>query len=825
MSIHRKLTTVAAVAALAFGLAACGGGGSDTSDAPPAVEAPDLSPAQMAAAAAASAAAAAVAAQADNQAADAASYAVAQNAAARAAAASQAAASATTLEAAQAAAAEAEVERANAVKYANMVMAAHVEANALAAAMMAADTAATAAEDAATAAEAAAATVTSLTGEGTDQAEAANAAAMTARAAADAARTASDAAQGAETSGDAEMYQATAESEQGKAEYQQAKADELQRESQVAHDTSAGQNEMRDIADARDAAKDAADSVAAHLTAVQGKAADAHDQAVAARAAADRAKSARRDYANADKYATMAETEARTAQAALTAAMGANSDAQAALAAANAADTSDEAEAQQALAEAADVIALEAHTGTTGAGMAYMAASDAAAKAAEASGVNVLAILSALNAEEITAAAAKRMQLAALNTHLAAMAADDDNANAALDVGDAASRVIWRYHGDLGGDNAVGGDAANADSEPGEGELEIVIEPTGGQEAELTRDNPMTAGDDETNFVKGSGLGDFAEYHITGEATEDGDRTLTIVFTDKEQARGPIAASTANFQNAVPVASRLSDFTGTTANYDHDGDSRTPAIAVTVSCQDGVTCNAPEDSRGNVISVTGYRISTADVGVPVEAVPEDEDDTYLAFGMWLAVDGEDAETFGAFDFGGAATTATTAVTGTATYNGKAAGVHNMPSATNFFHADATLNANFGNATAEGSVTGRIHNIMSGGTAIGDDIRLVRNVDADGNAVSNITAAGAFNGTANMGAGVTNPQTSVVSYPFNGVWSGQFYNAAPGSAPAGTAPMSAAGTFGVTHTDMMGTPTDTTDDQTSSFVGAFGAHRN
>ena len=145
-------------------------------------------------------------------------------------------------------------------------------------------------------------------------------------------------------------------------------------------------------------------------------------------------------------------------------------------------------------------------------------------------------------------------------------------------------------------------------------------------------------------------------------------------------------------------------------------------------------------------------------------------------------------------------------------------MHNTPSATNFFHGDATLTADFGNATEQGMVTGRISNIMSGGNSVSDSIYLDRVGDT-----ANILAGGTFNGRARMGAGVMNPETGVVSYPYNGAWAGRFYNDAP-AVPANQAPMSAAGTFGVQHTDRMGTPDDATDDETSSFVGAFGAHR-
>ena len=707
MSTRKNILTAFLASVLTIGLAACGGG----SDQPEMMEEmPDPGVVSAAAAsataadAAAGAAEAAVQAQNGNMDADPASFGVAQREAQRAraaadaaqAAADAAAAAATTAAAqaqadiAAAKATEAGTARDDAVMYANMVMAADVERNALAAAKTAADEAAGAAEAAADAAEAAAMKVAELTGDDSNQTTAANTAATEARTAADNARSESDMAQAATESGVAEGHQADAETAQMTAENRQGVAEELQREAQVAADASALQNEARDLAAAQDATKDAADSVAAHLTAVQGKAADAQAQATAARAAANQAMSARRDYANANKYAMMAEAESATAQAALRSAMQANTDAQAALTAANAAETSADAEAQQDIAEAADVVAEEAHTGTTGAGMAYMRAEAAAMKASDYAGMNVLDILEALNAEEITAAAAKTTQLSALNTHLAAMAAEttNGNANAATTVA-----VTWNYAGGAGADGDIATPADNTD--PGEGELDIVITPTGGQAADLTPDDPDTAGDDEQNFVKGIGLGDFDEYHITGAADGSGDRTLTIVFTDKEQAKAPIPASTANFQNEVPIASRLSAFVGGqgdtagSATYDHDGDSRTPGIAVIVTCPTGVTCNAPEDADGNVISITGYRISTASDGVPILAVGEAQDNTYIAFGMWLAIDADGPETFGAFDFGGTATTAVTTVTGTATYNGKAAGVHNMPSATNFFHADAT----------------------------------------------------------------------------------------------------------------------------------------
>ena len=91
--------------------------------------------------------------------------------------------------------------------------------------------------------------------------------------------------------------------------------------------------------------------------------------------------------------------------------------------------------------------------------------------------------------------------------------------------------------------------------------------------------------------------------------------------------------------------------------------------------------------------------------------------------------------------------------------------------------------------------------------------------ADGN----ITAAGAFAGNSRMGAPMV--EGDVVTYTYTGTWRGNFYGApAETDAVNTTTPGSAAGTFGVTGTDNMGTMDDTEDDVTRSYVGAFGAHK-
>ena len=71
--------------------------------------------------------------------------------------------------------------------------------------------------------------------------------------------------------------------------------------------------------------------------------------------------------------------------------------------------------------------------------------------------------------------------------------------------------------------------------------------------------------------------------------------------------------------------------------------------------------------------------------------------------------------------------------------------------------------------------------------------------------------------------------TTVTYMYNGSWSGQFYGPEPKTDTKGvdTLPPAAAGTFGVTGTDNMGTTTGANagdDDVTRRYVGAFGARR-
>jgi hypothetical protein len=302
--------------------------------------------------------------------------------------------------------------------------------------------------------------------------------------------------------------------------------------------------------------------------------------------------------------------------------------------------------------------------------------------------------------------------------------------------------------------------------------------------------------------------------------------------------------------------------------YDHDGDGSdgsdggTAPLTGTFDCVDPTVCSHQRiednaDTTGvneeEVTAISGYKFTGTGT---TDAMPAMDDATYLAFGIWLketVAEATNTYSFGAFRAGGDAVDNDDTVAGmigTATYNGKAAGVHSMAGvdSTNdrvdFFSGDVTLNANFGaldvgtdgvRETADdqlGSVTGVISNIYAGGDPVGHNIYLdVLDLDrGDDVTPNNITATGAFAGRARMGTGKLGPDGEQ-DYPFNGRWNGQFYNPVADVAATTTVdesrnpPISAAGTFGVTNTNTMGTTADTDDDITESYIGAFGAHRD
>ena len=241
-------------------------------------------------------------------------------------------------------------------------------------------------------------------------------------------------------------------------------------------------------------------------------------------------------------------------------------------------------------------------------------------------------------------------------------------------------------------------------------------------------------------------------------------------------------------------------FDGADGTYECDQDAATP-------CRSQVVENLRSDGELQGIILTGGWSFTPDDDVEVSVDPSGE---YVVYGWWSreTSDGVDVMTFqmqtGTED-NAASTTAP--VTGTATYSGGAAGkfaIYNPLNAADAdagaFTAAAELTANFGDGTAEGSVTGELTDFMAGGTSRDWTVTLNGNEDESDN-----LAAGVITGestTWSIGGEAANA---------GGSWSGNFYNAATGT---GDAPMNAAGRFMSVYGDGVGRMT-----------GAFGATKD
>jgi hypothetical protein len=329
-----------------------------------------------------------------------------------------------------------------------------------------------------------------------------------------------------------------------------------------------------------------------------------------------------------------------------------------------------------------------------------------------------------------------------------------------------------------------------------------------------------------------AGLGDFAGFSIS-----DGTRHA-IIFTDKQQgtpavtAMAAVTARTIDDQgvsgNTVTDLGTRSGNTFTGVTYFEGTDTSDPGMAYTgtLTCPVAADVCTATTADDGTITVEGYEFSGSRAArAAVEAADAMENNRYLVFGVWLREDSDGNDTaddpdFGAFQDGGSEAPVAVEVTGTATYNGSATGVYTAGSSVDYFQGDATLEADFGDDAALGTITGMIDSIVAGGNDMDDVIYL----NDDGTPVDgNITALGAFAGDARMGFKET--VDAVTTYHHNGSWSGQFYNGTANDPDTDAdeslvAPGSVAGTFGVTG------ETGTGDDAvTRSYVGAFGAHKD
>ena len=236
------------------------------------------------------------------------------------------------------------------------------------AAMTAAEAARMAADEAVTAA----AKVAELAGDGSAAAIRAQMLADDAETAAVAAEEASARAQMDTSSGDAGGEQVTAVQGKMDAENNLVTLTRMGDDAQVAYDATHQQLEARDLTDARDGAKEAADEALAHYNGAVEKARLARGRATAARDAADRAMIARTDYEKADEQATIADTAALTAEMARDEAEKQKIAAMDASEKANMATNSADAQKYQGMAEAANALATDRAYGTCRSGPAVL---------------------------------------------------------------------------------------------------------------------------------------------------------------------------------------------------------------------------------------------------------------------------------------------------------------------------------------------------------------------------------------------------------------------------------------------------------------------
>ena len=859
-----KHWALAAMAAAALTLAGCGGGGS----APPQATGPDpaLGVAKMAAMTAATAAdtaadAAEMAANAQtaNMSADEANYALAQNAATRARAAADAAQAASDAAAATSDTAEAqkqqgiaetqqalaETEQANAEMYAGMVADAQQAiddenqrvidvADARSRAMqsyMDADADATKAENAADMAEA--------TAPNSPGAMAARTAADAAREAANAAKMAHDAIMDGMTKAEADE-QATMAANQAmyaNSGYMTAKAENDT--IQTAAATGNEQQRQRDVMAATSAASDAAVAARAAATAARASATSARMAANAAREAYEMAMRARTDSGTAQMEYMEADTAATAAEDAATAAEMAATDAEAAHMGIDPAGTAADAEAAQMTAETEQGNAeMQRDTAST----QYMTAMTASGDAATAAGVHVIGLLIAANGQDITEPVGDDSSTADVNE---AMTVAQLQAAAAGRSADAVDTAAGETDNGSGGTTAmatwpqVPDDPDTADTDESAGNvLMLQVAPEGGTaltfRTAAIEDDPDTTGTDESMPKT---VGNIASLDgFSGFSIDDG-TTHAIVFHNKTQDDAPVAEVTAApARSVVGEAVTADTLSGVTSSgRTITGVTWTPSgeapLMGTLTCGDACDIVLGED--GAVTSIEGYtftgsRPAREAVAAMDAAAQATANNDYLVFGVWMQDVEEIADDgtlttpndFGAFQDGGREGPVAVEITGTADYEGSATGLYTAGESVDYFQGKATLEADFGDATAAGTITGMINEIVAGGNAMDDVIYLNDDgTPADGN----ITAAGAITGDARMGTVTT--VDAVTTYSHNGSWSGQFYNGTADDTTTTTvneshvAPGSVAGTFGVT-----GTTGEGDDAVTRSYLGAFGAHK-
>ena len=595
-----------------------------------------------------------------------------------------------------------------------------------------------------------------------------------------------------------------------------------------------------------------------HATSARSKATMARAEATKARAAADMAMKARTNHAEADKKAKEAEAAATAAETAATEAEAAAKAAEAAYMASKAEGvTVETAHEQRDEARKQRDIAMAKDTGDDGVNAHHLAAKTAMEAAVAASKMYALELFKTASGQGLAAAEKKARITLVRNLIEDSGDVGNDQFAVAGVAGTAKAFTVAPAGNGLGGPN----DSVNASVQINAKGNDLVA--SVGQiwgavvQHPLGKDRMYRFGTYTSERLKTPD----PESSATGQATQ---RDLPMLggFTGVELSKGTLAAHIytdydPSKRKAAIKAGNISGVLASSGTVSGTFDLGTAGTITTLEgsrfTKDGVTysgtglqfaCTAPADcsytSTGAAATATitslgsGWRVTGF-----AEAVPEAGDPDYMTFGYWLDLgspaDGTADQRLGVFAGGNrferSAADTTTALTGTATYRGSAAGLHGMTGAKEAvqpFDAKVELTADFDTlddgttpADALGSVKGRIYDINSGGERLAGGMSQIVLSPGD---IDSALGRNWSNYPARMGTPTVDPATGTATYPINGMWQGQFSEAMVDTDDAAKRyPTAAIGTFGVSGTLDMGTPDNMDDDVTHSLVGAFGTH--
>ena len=222
----------------------------------------------------------------------------------------------------------------------------------------------------------------------------------------------------------------------------------------------------------------------------------------------------------------------------------------------------------------------------------------------------------------------------------------------------------------------------------------------------------------------------------------------------------------------------------------------------------GTPCRSEVDGSGGITLDGGWSFEP-DTGT-MAVTP---DAAYVLFGWWSreVATGVDVATFAQHDTAPVGVE-NTALTGTATYMGGAAGKYSINEPvegdpnSGAFTAHAELTAKFGNGTDEGTISGMLSGFM---TDHGEKDWTVALTGAGTDAEAAITNADGFGGATASGTVWTIDETAGAK---SGSWSGNFYYESAAQQEAANTPPVAAGTFSASYGNV------------GRMVGAFGAEK-